>query len=380
MSPVDAVVIAWIVAWAVLGAGRGLVEQSLSLTGLVAGALAGSRLAPSLLPGGRESVWLPLVALAGAAVGAALAQAALLLLAAPLRRRVQRGAARHVDRGGGLLLGAALGLAFAWLAAAVIVFQPAERTAGLRDQVRRSEILREALSVVPPDRVLGALARIDAFTLIPLPAAALPPPDPALAGGPVARRAQGSVVELRGRACGVIRQGTGWVAAPGLVATNAHVVAGQGDLQALIPGQGPSRDAQPVYVDAAADVALVRVDGMGAAPLPLGDAPRRPEAVVMLGYPGGGPLRAEAATAAPPRTVLAPDAYGDGVSPRSVVVTRGSLGPGSSGGPLLDAGGEVVGMIFGGSEDGGAGAAVPPGPIRRALAAPHAPRPPGPCS
>ena len=37
-------------------------------------------------------------------------------------------------------------------------------------------------------------------------------------------------------------------------------------------------------------------------------------------------------------------------------------------------------MIFGGTGDGDAGAAVPPGPIRRALAAPHGPADPGPCT
>ena len=379
MSLVDVVVLVWIAAWAALGAGRGMVDQVLSLAGLAVGALVGSRLAPALLPDGRESVWLPLVALAGAVVGAVLAQALLFLLAAPLRRRVQRGAARHVDQGGGLVLGAAMGLALAWLVAAVVVVQPSDRAAGLLDQVRRSSILQEALSAVPPDRVLGALARIDAFALIPLPPAALPPPDPALAGGPAARRAQGAVVELRGRACGVIRQGSGWVVGRDLVATNAHVIAGQDDTQALVPGGGPSRDAEPVYVDAANDVALVRVEDVGVAPLTLGDAPRAPEPVVLLGYPGGGPLRAEAATAAPPRTVFAPDAYGRGSSPRSVIVTRGSLGPGSSGGPVIDASGEVVAMIFGGTDDGRSGAAVPPAPIRRALQAPHVPTDPGPC-
>ena len=249
MTPLDGIVVFWMVIWAFFGAGRGLVEQVLSLAGLAIGAVAGSRLAPSLLPEGRESAWLPLAALAGAVVGAILVQSVLFLLAAPLRRRVRRGGARRVDRGAGVVLGASLGLVIAWLVAAVVVFQPLGRAEGLRSEVRHSSILRTALSLVPPDRVLGALARLDAFTVVPLPVAALPEPDVSVLRSTGARRAQGAVVELRGRACGLIRQGSGWVIGDGLVATNAHVIAGQDDTQALVAG-GPSLDAEPVYVDA----------------------------------------------------------------------------------------------------------------------------------
>ena len=196
---------------------------------------------------------------------------------------------------------------------------------------------------------------------------------------PVALRARGSVVQIRGRGCGLVKQGSGWVVADDLVATNAHVIAGEDDTR-LIPPGGRSLDAQPVFVDARNDVALLRVPGLDLAPLRLGDAPGGAESVVLMGYPNGGPLRAEAATAAPPRTVIAPNAYGDDPGARSVVVTRGTLGPGSSGGPVVDGDGEVVAMIFGGSEDGASGAAVPPGPIRRGLDSGLRPVGSGPCA
>ena len=379
MTVVDGILIAWVVLWALLGAVRGMTEQVLSLAGLAGGAIAGSRLAPLLLPDGSESEWLPLVALATAICGALLAQALLLRLAAPLRQRMVRQPLRGVDQGGGLLVGAAIGLALAWLAGAVALYQPGDRATAIREEVQRSSILSAALRVVPPDELLGALARIDPFPLIPLPAAALPPPDESVLRDPVALRARGSVVQVRGRACGLVKQGSGWVADDGLVVTNAHVIAGQDDTR-LIPPAGPSVAAEPVYVDADNDVALLRADGLDLRALSLGDAPGAAESVVLLGYPNGGALVAEAATAAPPRTVFAQDAYGDDTQARSVVVTRGTLGPGSSGGPVVDREGEVVAMIFGGSSDGRSGAAIPPGPIRRGLASPLRPVDAGPCA
>lgn len=379
MNAVDGIVIAWMIVWALFGSSRGLVEQVLSLVGLVAGALAGSRLAPLLLPDGRESLWLPLVSLAGAIVGATLVQALLLTLASPLRRRVSEGSARRVDQGGGLVLGALLGLAIAWLFAAVALYQPGDRVAALREEVQRSSILSTALRALPPDRVLGALARVDPFPLLPLPAAALPEPDPSVSASAAASRAQGSVVQLRGRACGLVKQGTGWVVSDDLVATNAHVVAGQGETQVYAP-DGRVLSALAVYVDGDADVALMRVGGLGLPALPLGDAPVSGQTVVLLGFPGGGALTAETVTAAAPRTVLAPDAYGRGRQPRSVVVLRGSLGPGSSGGPVVDSLGRVRAMIFGGSDTGDSGAAVPPGPIRAGLRSSLVPVSTGPCA
>jgi S1-C subfamily serine protease len=379
MTALDWILVVWVALWALLGAARGLTEQVVSLAGLAVGAAAGSRLAPLLLPDGRESAWLPLAAPGTAIVGAIAVQALLLRLTAPLRRRVARHPLRRVDQAGGLLVGAAIGAALAWLVAAVALYQPRDRADAIRREVQRSTILAAALRAVPPADVLGALARIDPFPVVPIPAEALPPPDPSVLRDPAAAAARGSVVQIRTRGCGLITQGSGWVIADGLVATNAHVIAGEEEARLFAP-DGRSLAAQPVYVDGRDDVALLRAPGLGLRPLRLGDAPADPEPAVLMGYPGGGPLRARAATAAPPRTVIADDAYGRDPAPRRVVVTRGTLGPGSSGGPVVDREGEVVAMIFGGSDDRRSGAAVPPGPIRRALSSDLRPVDPGPCA
>src|SRR5438094_583573 len=61
------------------------------------------------------------------------------------------------------------------------------------------------------------------------PASPVAPPDPRLLRSPGVRRASPSVVRVLGTACGLRIAGSGWVAAPSLVVTAAHVVAGQKD-------------------------------------------------------------------------------------------------------------------------------------------------------
>jgi S1-C subfamily serine protease len=355
-----------------------MTEQVLSLGGLAAGAVLGGRLVPALAGDRIPGEWLPLAALGGALVGAILVQSLLLRLAAPLRLAVRRGPLRPVDAGGGLIVGGALGLAVAWLVASVLVYQAGDRAgSAVREHVQRSAILTRALETVPPDRLISALARLDPLPLVPLAPEALPPPDESVLAEPQAAAARGRVVQIRGRACGIGLSGSGWVVGTDLIATNAHVVAGIPDPEVLIP-DGRRLTGTPVYMDRADDVALVRVDGLGLRPLELGDAPPRATSVVLMGYPGGGALRAEAATAGPESAVLAPGIDG-GRHLRSIVTVRGTLGAGSSGGPVVDRGGEVVAMIFGGTPGRDATAAVPPDEIRDGLAAALRPVDPGAC-
>jgi uncharacterized membrane protein required for colicin V production len=375
MSPVDAVVIVFAVLLAVTGAARGFTDQAVALVGLGAGALAGSRLAPHLLEDGDASPWLPLVALGGAVAGALVVHAVLARLAAPLARVVSRGTGRAVDAAGGAVLGAGLALVLAWLVAAAATFQPG---AGVRDRVRDSVVLRALVEAVPPDRVLGALYRLDPWPLLPgLPLPA-PAADPGLVEEPAVRGAGASVVMVSGNACGVPIAGSGWVAREGLVVTNVHVIAGQEAPAVRAPGE-PAREGYAVHVDAGQDIALVRVPGLRAPSLPLGpELPPRP--VVIWGHPGGGPLRALAGAVGAPVAASAPGAYGGPRVRRTVVPLRGDIRPGASGGPAVDGEGRVAAMVFGARPGGGGGAGVPAGEIARALAAPvGAPVDPGPC-
>ncbi len=373
MSWVDPLVLLWVGLSALLGYQRGFAAQAFSLVGLVLGALAGSRIAPLLVGSGSE--WVPFASLAGAVLGAIVLQTAAGLLGGRLRRLLPRGAPRLADSVGGIVIGAAVGVAIAWLAAAAAL---QVQGSGLRHTVRDSPILTGLVEAVPPRSVLRTLARFDPLPLIAAsPGIELPPPDGSVLESPVARRAGGSVVKVLSVACGTGVQGSGWVIARELVATNAHVVAGEDETRVVVPN-GQILDAELVYVDAADDVALLAVDGMLARPLRLAGEPEAGEEAVILGYPGDGPLVASPATAGVPTKVFAPGAYGGRVRLRTVVPLRAEVERGASGGPVVDAAGRVLAMVFAAAKIGG-GYGIPVSELEQALEAGSGPVDAGPC-
>jgi S1-C subfamily serine protease len=374
VNAVDVLLLLAVAAFSIVGAHRGLAAQALSLGGLALGAVLGSVIAPHLFAD--NSAWLPVAGLLGALVGAFLLGTA----AGALGRPVRGFLALHprvaaLDRIGGIALGGLIALSIGWLLAVLALHQPA---LGLRAEIRSSAILPRLLSAVPPDRVLQALNRFDPLPLLPGLPAALPEPDPSVLQSPGARAAAGSVVKLQGTACGVGTQGSGWVVRPGIVATNAHVVAGHDGTRVLAPN-GQVLSARTVYVDARNDIALMRVRGLESGTLSTRTSPDGSLPVALVGYPRNGPLTATAGTAGEPRTVLSPDAYGRRTRPRVVVPLRGPVKPGESGGPVVDRRGRVVAMIFGGTRDGNGGYAVPVDLVLDAAAERLRPVPSGPC-
>ena len=112
-------------------------------------------------------------------------------------------------------------------------------------------------------------------------------PDDAIATDPDVLRAGRSVVRVLGTACGLGVEGSGWAVAPGLIVTNAHVVAGSDDTT-VTTQDGVELDATPVYYDPGDDLALLRV-GADLPTLPI-SADREPgSSAAVLGYPENGP-------------------------------------------------------------------------------------------
>lgn len=364
MTTLDWIAAAVIALAALNGFRRGLVAGALSLAGIVVGAYLGAKLAPQFLAGS-ESPYTPLVALGGAVLLAGLLQSLGGMAGATIRTSLLAlPPLRLVDTLGGILLGAATGLALVWVAGAVALHVPGQ--VKLREEVQRSRILREINERVPPGRLLDAIARVDPFARIAGPQARVAPPDPALLANPGVQRARASVLRVTGSACGLGISGSAWIARPNVVVTNAHVVAGMKDAR-VGRGNGGTRAARVVHFDARNDVAVLRVPGLGGRPLQLAE-PGEGTAVAILGYPENGPFTATPGRIGQTGNVLTDDAYGRGPVSRRITTLRGLVRSGNSGGPAVDSAGRVQTTIFAARIGSPAGYGVPSGLVRAALA------------
>jgi serine protease Do len=172
-----------------------------------------------------------------------------------------------------------------------------------------------------------------------------------LAGTRMIGEAQRSVVQVRGGGRG-IGAGVAWPG-DGLVLTNHHVVAGgrrRRDYVKVALRDGRMLDAEVVKSGRGLDLALLRLAGdhgdLPAARVGDSDALRVGELVYAIGHPWG---RVGAVSAGIVGGVG--ELHGPGRGPSARYVRSDvALAPGNSGGPLLNARGEVVAinaMIFG---------------------------------
>jgi S1-C subfamily serine protease len=381
VTTLDWIIVLFVLAMAMWGFLQGLIVGALSLAGFAGGALAGARLAPLLLSDGSHSPYAPLFALLGAIVLGGILAMGLESLGFKLRGLLV-GPLGIVDSAGGAILLAAVGLGVAWLFGAVALNTPGARD--LRRDIQRSKILSTLNERLPPSGgFLNTLARFDPFPTVTGQVPQLRAPNARLARDPEVRAATRSTVRVLGTACGLGIEGSGWVAGPGLVVTNAHVVAGEDDTTVQPLGTGPRYDAQAVWFDPRNDVAILRSDGIkDLRPLRqnTGAAAGTPGAVI--GYPENGPLTVQPARIGPTITALSQDAYGRGPLRRKITTLRGEVRSGNSGGPLVDGDGRVLTTIFASSVSGGArtGYGVPDTVVTDALARARGAVGTGPCT
>jgi len=234
--------------------------------------------------------------------------------------------------------------------------------------------LRPALSVLPPGllpRLLLALLPLCATPATSQPAARSPfddePPGAAPAPGktpyagpqypgkppPLGARGEGSAPESpfgaaprlapsNPRETGrLASSGTGFVAAPGRIVTNNHVVEGCGRMMAR-NARNVKQQATVLATDPQRDLALLSLPDDFGPPLAFRDAPavRRGETVVTYGFPLTGLLSSGPSLTAGDVSALT----GLRDNPRNYTITA-PVQPGNSGGPLLDSQGSVIGVV-----------------------------------
>lgn len=357
MIVIDVVLIALLVFALVIGVQRGLLASLGVVIGVILGGLAGFWLVPivndfwpwqstrAVTVIGVVILLLVIGASAGGAVGAAL------------RRGVDRARPlRVIDR----ILGGALAVLAGALSLSLIGSSIAATGAPLiSTAIASSQVLR-TIDAFTPRPVTEALARVRSAVLddgLPQLGALLdldvqPSAPPVALDDPELSVAAASVARVSGVAfaCGTSATGSGFVVAPDRVVTNAHVVAGVETPVVELPGL-PAREGRIVYFDPVDDLALIAVDGLGVAALPV-VAPLSPgTAAVVQGYPFGGPFTMVGAEVISAGSVFVPDIYGDSSALRDIYALAAEVNPGNSGGPLLTADGAVAGVVFARAED-----------------------------
>jgi S1-C subfamily serine protease len=381
----DGFVLLMVVTAAAGGYRLGFLARALSWVGLAIGLYATTRFLPDLLelvplpsgdPGGRLVVAIGIL-LIGAFLGQGLG-----LLAGTKAHFAIPAAGRPLDRAGGAVAGGFGVLVAVWLLLPTL----AEVPGTVSSQARNSYIARSVDSVAPdPPDTLNALRRLVGDTRFPDVFAALrpapdvgPPPGQSGLSAAVAEQVAASTFRVEGEACGRLQEGSGFAVGPGVVVTNAHVVAGQ-DQTDLIAVGGTRTAATVVYFDPGTDLAILEAPGLGAPALVVEDAQVGTSGGV-FGYPGGGSLEISPFEVREAVEAVGRDLYGDGPTRRQVLILASELAPGDSGAALVSPSGTVVGAAFAIAPDrSGTAYALDAEELGEALAAPRAPTDTGRC-
>jgi S1-C subfamily serine protease len=176
--------------------------------------------------------------------------------------------------------------------------------------------------------------------------------------------------------------GTGMIiASDGIVLTNNHVVAGTTGLTGQVAGAGPVYQATVIGVDPTHDVAIIRLEGasgLPTVPLDVSGVLNTGDDVTGMGNAlgvNGRPVSAIGVITALNETLTVSGETSDAFTTlNGLIQFSAPIQPGDSGGPLLNAAQQVIGMDTAGSAagsastGGGVGDAIP---ITTALAIAH---------
>ncbi len=170
---------------------------------------------------------------------------------------------------------------------------------------------------------------------------------PTLTASEIYKRDSTGVVAITATSPSQTDSGTGVVLNDsGLILTNDHVVSGASSLT-VAPGNSPNttRTASVVGEDPDADLAVIKVNpsGLGLTPLSFADSSSVTvgQAVYAIGNPYGlDETLTTGIVSALGRQLSAPD----GATINGAIQTDAALNPGNSGGPLIDAQGNVIGI------------------------------------
>lgn len=160
-------------------------------------------------------------------------------------------------------------------------------------------------------------------------------------------RVKSSMVKVATQGCGSIGSGSGFMIGKSLIMTNAHVIAGAERMAAEYGDT--SYVIKAVWFDPQLDVAILSTNSeLPGSPLVLTDKELPPGTIgAILGYPGGESLVASDIVILQKLQAEGYDIYQKQMVKRDIYVARSSIKAGNSGGPLIDASGNVAGLVVG---------------------------------
>ncbi|MEX0934683.1 MAG: MarP family serine protease, partial [Candidatus Saccharimonadales bacterium] len=261
---------------------------------------------------------------------------------------------KRLDAGLGVFGGIVMAIFGLWLIAGIIISLPFR---DINNQINNSATFKAINQVMPPAPVM--IDRISAMIgdsqlsevllgapLRPVEIAEIPSDERILA---VVEHASSSTVRVESTVCEDVMTGTGFVIADNLIATNAHVVAGNDNPQVVdLNGR---RVGEVIYFDANLDLAFLRASNLAGNPLEIsGETQPRGTTAAILGYPGGERLQAEPAYISRDIHARGLNIYRKKLTTRHMYELQTNITTGYSGGPLVLPSGEVIGMITARSE------------------------------
>ncbi len=353
MNSIDILVIVLLLMALLRGSELGLVQQLFSTIGFFAGIELGALGEPHVVryartPGTRIAMTVAVV-LGSALLCLAIGEYLSLFLKRSLRFNT---ILNFLDTAAGALLSSLSTVLLVWLSAAVLLTLPYP---SLQLTLRGSTIVSLLNRNLPPaPNIVADIGHLIAPNGFPNVFLGNEPTFPTLSQAPfptpaaltaAVNRDRASVVKIEGQGCGGIVEGSGFVVGDGLVATNAHVIAGIARPYVL-DGNG-THVGTPLWFDPNLDFAVVRVNDLAGGPLTF-NAGTIAEGTAggVLGYPGGGNFTAGTAALLNEITAIGRDIYGQSSTVRDIYALQATVIPGNSGGPLVDLNGNVMGIVF----------------------------------
>ena len=167
-----------------------------------------------------------------------------------------------------------------------------------------------------------------------------------------AARARPAVVSVVTQQQPAVSRGSGYLAtSDGYIVTNIGVIAGAGGMTVLVPGDSKAHEARLVDYDCQTGVAVVKIDKVSGLPtLSFADpnALGQGQVIVAVGGPFDGSAVTPGYVSAMHRVVTIPNPSSSTkqLELSDIVQTSAQINAATSGGPLLNVGGQVIGIAM----------------------------------